>query len=166
MVLQVLREHRSYAKLSKCSFYQNQIHYLGNIISKEGIVLDLENIEAIRGWPTPKNVTKVRSFMGLARYYRRFIARFSRISHTITSLQRKRVKFQCTTECEKSFQQLKHLLTSAPILRIADPNEYFLVCTDACKEGLGGVLSQNRFVLCYEYRKRKEHEKNYATHDL
>ena len=61
---------------------------------------------------------------------------------------------------------MKQRLTNAPILRIADPNADFIVCTDACKEGLGGVLSQNKFVICYESRKLKEHEKNYATHDL
>jgi hypothetical protein len=61
---------------------------------------------------------------------------------------------------------LKQLLTSDPILRITDPNEDFIVCTNACKEGLGGVLSQNGFVICYESRKLKEHEKKYATHDL
>jgi hypothetical protein len=166
MVLQVLREHQLYAKLSKCSFYQEQIHYLGHIISKDGIVVDPEKIEAIREWSVPKNVTEVRSFMGLAGYYRRFIAGFSRIAHPITSLQRKEKKFQWTEDCERSFQQLKQLLTSAPILRIADLNEDFVVCTDACKEGLGGVLSQNGFVICYESRKLKEHERNYATHDL
>jgi hypothetical protein len=111
-------------------------------------------------------VTKVISFMGLAGYYRRFIERFSKIAHPITSLQNKGVKFQWTLDCEKSFQHLKQLLTSAPILRIADPNEYFIVCIDACKEGLGGVLSQNGFVICYESRKLKEHERHYATHDL
>jgi hypothetical protein len=126
MVLQVLREHQLYAKLSKCSFYQNIIHYLGHIISEEGIAVDPENIEAIKGWTTPKNVTEVRSFMGLVGYYRRFIAGFSRIAHPITSLQRKGKKFQWTEECEKSFQQLKQLLTSAPILKIADPNEDFV----------------------------------------
>jgi hypothetical protein len=81
-------------------------------------------------------------------------------------LQRKEKKFQWTEECEKRFQQLKQLLTNAPILRIADPNEDFVVCTDACKEGLGGVLSRNGFVIFYESRKLKEHERNYATHDL
>jgi hypothetical protein len=71
-----------------------------------------------------------------------------------------------TKECERSFQRLKQLLTSSPIPRIAYPNEYFVVCTDACKEGLGGVLNQNGFVICYESRKLKDHEKNYETHDL
>jgi hypothetical protein len=88
MVLQVLREHQLYAKLRKFSFYQNRIHYLGNIISEEGITLELENIEAIKGWKTPKNVTEVISFMDLSRYYKIFIVGFSRIAHPITSLQR------------------------------------------------------------------------------
>jgi hypothetical protein len=69
-------------------------------------------------------------------------------------------------ECERSFQQLKKLLTNSPILRITDPNEDFIVCIDACKEGLGQFLSQNGFVVCYESRKLKDHEGNYATHDL
>jgi hypothetical protein len=104
MVLQVLREHQLYAKLSKCSFYQRQIHYLGHIISKEGIAVDPEKVEAIREWSALRNVVKVRSFMGLVGYYRRFITIFSRIAHSITSLQRKEKKFQWTEECENSFQ--------------------------------------------------------------
>jgi hypothetical protein len=76
------------------------------------------------------------------------------------------VKFQWTLDYEKSFQHLKQLLTGSPILRIANPDEDFIVCTDACNEGLGGVLSQNGFVICYESRKLKDHERNYATHDL
>jgi hypothetical protein len=137
IVLQVLREHQLYAKLSKCPFYQNKIHYLGHVISEEGITVDPEKIEAIKGWTTPKNVIEFRSFMGLDGYYIRFIAGFSRIAHPITSLQRKGNNFQWTEECEMSFQQLKQLLTSGPILNIADPNEYFVDCTNVCKEGLG-----------------------------
>jgi hypothetical protein len=104
--------------------------------------------------------------MGLAGYYIRFIEGFSKISHPVTSLQNKGVKFKWSLECEKSFQHLKQLLTSAPILRIIDPNEDFIVCIDACKEVLVGVLSHNGYVVCYESRKLKENERHYAIHDL
>ena len=130
-----------YANLGKCSFYQQQIQYLGHIISEEGIAVDPSKIEAIQEWPTPRNVTEVRSFMGLAGYYRRFIEGFSKIAHPITSLQRKGVKFEWNPRCEESFQRLKQLLMSAPILKIADPTEDFVVCTDAYKEGVGGILT-------------------------
>jgi hypothetical protein len=166
MVLKVLREHKLYAKISKCIFYQNKIHYLGHIISTYGITVDPEKIEAIRGWPMPRNVIEVRSFMGLMGYYRIFIKGFSNIASPITSLQKKGVKFIWTPKCEESFQQLKIILTSAPILKIADLDEDFVVCMDACKEGLDGVLSKKYRVVCYESRKLKEHERNYATHDL
>ena len=128
--------------------------------------MDPKNIESIRGWSILKNVTEVRSLMGLAGYYKIFIEGFSRIAHPITSLQKEGVNVQWTLDCEKSFQHLKKLLTSSPILRIEYPNEDFIVCIDACKEGLGGVLSQNGFVICYELRKLKEHERHYSTYDL
>jgi hypothetical protein len=147
LVLQALREHQLYAKLSKCSFYQNHIHYLGHIISEQGIEVDPEKIEAIIGWPTPINVLDVRSFMGLSSYYRRFIVGFSKISHPITSLQKKGTKFEWTLKCENNFNLLKELLTGAPVLKIADPNESFVVCTDTCKEELGGFLMENGHVM-------------------
>ena len=104
--------------------------------------------------------------MRLAWYYRRFIEGFSNIAHSITSLQRKGIKFVWTPRCEESFEWLKNILTSAPILNIADPKNDFVVCTDACGQGLGGVLMQENHIICYESRKLKDHEKNYATHDL
>jgi hypothetical protein len=128
--------------------------------------VDPEKIEAIRGWPSPRNVSEVISFMGLVGYYRRFIAGFSKISHPITSFQKKGMKFEWTYECEENFNLLKELLTNALVLNIVDPNKSFLVSTDACKEGIGGVLTQNGHVIGYESRKIKEHGRNYATHDL
>jgi hypothetical protein len=77
---------------------------LGHIISEQGIVVDPEKVQAIREWPVPRNVAEVRSFMGLGGYYRRFIVGFSKIAHSITSLQRKEKKFQWTDECESNFQ--------------------------------------------------------------
>jgi hypothetical protein len=166
LVLQVLREHQLYAKFSKCDFFQKQIHYLGHVISEEGVAVDPDKIRSIMEWPTPKDVSDIRSFMGLAGYYRRFIKGFSKIGCPITALQKKGAKFTWTQECEERFQSLKHLLTHAPVLKIVDPEADFLVCTDACKEGLGGVLMQEGSVVCYESRKLNEHEANYVTHDL
>jgi hypothetical protein len=166
LVLQVLREFLLYAKFSKCSFYQKKIHYLGHINLVWGIAVDPEKIEAIRGWSTPRNVSDVRYSMGLASYYKRFIVRFSKISHPITPFQNKGTKFEWTLKCENNFNLLKELLTSAPMLKIVDPNESFLVCTDTCKEGIGGVLTQNGHVIGYESIKLKEHERNYDTSDL
>ena len=155
-----------YAKLSNCDFYKDRIQYLGHIISEEGISMDLDKIEAIKNLPNPKNVTEVRYFMGLAGYYRRFLEGFSRVSHAITYLQRKGIKFEWTSKCEESFHWLKYILTSAPVLKVANQEKYSVICIDACGEGLGGVLMQENHVICYKSRKLKEHEKNYATHDL
>ena len=85
-VLRLLREHQLYVNLSKCSFFQSEVHYLEHVVSKEGIAVDLENIRAFMEWVAPKNVDEVRYFMGLASYYQRFIKNFSQISYPITSL--------------------------------------------------------------------------------
>ena len=89
LTLKLLREHQLYAKLSKCDFYRDRIQYLGHIISEEGISVDPEKIEAIMNWPTPRNVTDVRSFMGLAGYYWRFIEGFSKVAHAINFCKRR-----------------------------------------------------------------------------
>ena len=94
--------------------------------------MDLEKIDVIMNWHNPRNVTDVRSFMGLAEYYRRFIEGLSKVAHSITSFQKKGIKFEWTPSCEEIFQQLKNLLTSAPILKIVDPEKDFLVCIDVC----------------------------------
>jgi hypothetical protein len=137
LVFQALRENQLYAKMSKFSFYQEHIHFLGHIILEQGITMDPEKIEDIRGWPTPRDVSEVIYFMVLSCYYKMFIAGFSKISHPITSLQKKGIKFEWTSECEENFNMLKELLTSVPILNIVDPKESLVVCTEACKEGIG-----------------------------
>eukprot|EP00253_Pinus_taeda_P016502 PITA_16502 len=166
IVLQTLREHQLYAKFSKCDFFKEEIQCLGHVISKEGIAVDPEKIKAIMDWPIPKDVTDVRSFMGLAGYYRRFVVGFSKVAFPITSLEKKGKLFHWTPNCQKSFEQLKHLLTTALVLSIADPNKDYVVCTDASKEGLGGVLMQEGRVIAYESHKLKEHEQKYSAYDL
>ena len=140
--MQELRDRQLFAKFSKCDFFKDKIQYLGHVVTKEWISVDPENIRAIEDWPVPKDVTDVWSFMGITGYYRRFIECFSRITNPITSLQKKGNKFYWNQKCEESFKKLKTLFTSAPILRIADPNKEFVVCTDTCNDGLGGVLTQ------------------------
>eukprot|EP00253_Pinus_taeda_P012166 PITA_12166 len=106
------------------------------------IAVDPEKIRDIMKWPTPKNVDEVRSFMGLAGYYRRFIRNFSCITYPITSLQKKGKKIEWTKECASSFEQLKQLLTHIPVLNFAYPYKEFVMCTNAYKRGLGGDLMQ------------------------
>eukprot|EP00253_Pinus_taeda_P023951 PITA_23951 len=134
MVLQTLREHRLYDKFSKCDFFKEEIQYLGHVITKDGITVDPEKIKAIMEWPVPKDVADVRSFMGLAGYYRRFVEGFSKVVFPITSLQKKGTVFHWTPSCQKSFEQLKHLLTTAPILSIADPNRDYVEISDQDSE--------------------------------
>jgi len=85
--MRLLREHQLYSKLSKCNFFQNEFHYSGHVVSKEGIAMDSKKIRAIMYYPAPRNVDEVRSFMGLEIYYRRFIKNFSQLTYPITSFQ-------------------------------------------------------------------------------
>ena len=117
-------------------------------------------------WPAPTIVHEIRSFMGMAGYYHRFVEGFSRVASPITELQRKNKKFIWTEKCEEAFQRLKVLLTVTPILKVPDMEQEFLVCTDASKQGLGCVLMQEGRVIAYASRKIITHEENYATHDL
>jgi hypothetical protein len=166
LVLQCLREHKLYGKLSKCSFYQSRIHYLGHVTFGEGITLDSAKVEAIMEWPALMNFMAVCSFMGLAGYYRWFVKGFSKIANLITELQNKKKKLVWTEKCAEAFQRLKDLLTIASILKVPDMDTKFLVCTDASKEGLGRILMQDRRVIAYISRKPRRHEENYVTHDL
>jgi hypothetical protein len=104
--------------------------------------------------------------MGITGCYRRFIEGFSKISYPITSLQKKGTMFNWSDKCQDSFNKLKELLTTTPILKVVDPDKDFNICVDACREGLGGVLTQEGQVICYESRKLKEHERTYITNDL
>jgi hypothetical protein len=100
-------------------------------------------------------VKEVKLFMGLVGYYQIFIIFFLNIASPITYFKKNGVKFEWTSKCEEIFQQLEDILTSATILKIADPDGYFLVCINACKDGLEGILSQKDHVVCYESRKLK-----------
>ncbi|KAL0544358.1 hypothetical protein IC582_019472 [Cucumis melo] len=138
IVLQTLREKQLYAKFSKCEFWLEQVVFFGHVVSAKGVSVDPQKVEAIVNWERPISATEVRSFLGLAGYYRRFIEDFSRLALPLTALTRKNVKFEWSDKCEQSSQELKKRLVTAPILALPVTGKDYL----------------------------KEHECNYPTHDL
>ena len=119
-VLETLRKHKLYAKFSKCEFWLEKVAFLGHVVSAGGISVDPEKIQAIIDWKAPTSVTEIRSFLGLAGYYRKFVEGFSSIAKPMTQLLKKDKKFEWTQKCEDSFQELKKRLTTAPIQIMPD----------------------------------------------
>ncbi|KAJ9561903.1 hypothetical protein OSB04_007063 [Centaurea solstitialis] len=158
-ILELLRKERLYPKFSKYEFWLRQVQFLGHVISGDGVSVDSTKIEAIQKWEQPKNPSKVRSFLGLAGYYRRFIRDFSKDAMPLTSLTRKDVKFEWTEAQDKAFQTLKDCLTNAPILALPEGSEDFVVYSDASLLGLGCALMQRGKVIAYASRHLKEYEK-------
>ncbi|XP_042396513.1 uncharacterized protein LOC121986624 [Zingiber officinale] len=166
IVLETLRREHLYAKFSKCAFWLPSVGFLGHVVSSRGISVDPQKIEVITGWEQPKTVQEIRSFLGLAGYYRRFVEGFSSIALPLTRLTRKGEKFSWTESCEQSFQELKRRLVTAPVLVLPSGMDGFVLFTDASYQGLGAVLMQRDRVVSYASRQLKDHERNYPVHDL
>ena len=148
-VLCTLTEHQLYAKFSKCKFWLDHVQFLGHVVSKDGISVDPAKIDDVSKWPAPTNVTEIRSFLGLAGYYRRFVEGFSILTAPLTALTKKDRKYDWTDKCEQSFQELKRRLTSAPILVLPTDDTDFTVYCDASKISLEAMLIQNGRVIAY-----------------
>ena len=128
--------------------------------------MDPEKVEAMMSSERPKSVFEIRSFLGLARYYRRFIEDFSRLAAPMTRLTQKEVKFDWDDRCEEAFQEFKRRLTTAPILIVSDRGQGYTMYCDASRAGLRCVLMQYGRVVAYGSRQLKNHEQNYPTHDM
>ncbi|GJZ27052.1 putative reverse transcriptase domain-containing protein [Tanacetum coccineum] len=166
LVLELLRKEKLYAKFSKCEFWLQEVHFLGHVVNQSGIHMDPSKIEEVKNWKAPTTPSEIRSFLGLAGYYTRFIAIFSKITKPLTSLTQKNQKYEWGEKEEEAFQTLKNNLCDAPILLLQDGIEDFVVYCDASNQGLGCVLMQRGKVIAYASRQLKIHEKNYTTHDL
>lgn len=129
-------------KPSKCIFFQKSVSFLGHIVSETGIGTDPNKVETVRTWPTPSNSKQVRSFLGLASYYRRFIKGFANIARPLHKACEKNQKFKWTLECQTSFDLLKQALTSASVLAYPTTKTGFILDTDASDKAVGAVLSQ------------------------
>ncbi|WVZ58484.1 hypothetical protein U9M48_008756 [Paspalum notatum var. saurae] len=121
MVFQTLRDNKFYAKLKKCEFWLSEVSFLGHVINEKGISIDPSKVSAVVEWEIPSNVKEVRSFLGMAGYYRRFVKDFSIIAKPLSMLTHKNVKFEWTNDCEFSFRVLKEKLVSAPVLALPEP---------------------------------------------
>jgi len=166
VVLEILREHKLYGKLSKYEFWLDEVQFLGHVISAQGISVDPAKIETVVKSERPQTVTEVRSFLDLVGYYRRFVEGFSKLVSPLTQLTRKDQPFSWTDECEVCFEDMKRRLTTAPILVIPDTAKTFEVYCDASYQGLDCVLMQEKRPIAYASCQLKVHEKNYPTHDL
>jgi hypothetical protein len=143
VVLEKLRAHKLYAKFSKCEFWIEKVAFLGYILTAEVVAVDPKKVEAVSNWQQPTNVSEISSFLGLAGYNRRFIEGFSKIARPMIELLKKEKKFTWTESCEKSFQELKRRLTTAPVLTLPDIQQDFAIYCDASRQGLGCVLMQD-----------------------
>ena len=164
-------------KPKKCHFFVKKTDYLGHVISEDGVRVSPEKVAAVRDWPRPQCVTELRSFLGTASYYRRFVAGFANVAAPLHDLTKQGVKFIWTEECEKAFTELKRVLCDAPVLAFPVPEAQFVLDTDASDQGIGAVLSQlvpvghapdgtelfEERVLSYASRTLSTHEKNYCV---
>ena len=140
-VFDILKQNQLFAKMTKCSFAQPSVEYLGNIISGQGVATDPKKIQAIKDWPTPKNVTELRGVLGLTGYYRRYIRDYGLICRPLFQALKKD-NFQWNTEQSQAFQTLKKVMTEAPVLALPDFSLPFTLEADACDYGIGVVLMQ------------------------
>lgn len=149
LVFDILRQHQSKVRLSKCSFAKQQLKYLGHILSSEGVATDPSKIAIVHKWLIPNSVKELRSFLGMAGYYRRFVRNFGMLAKPLTDLLKKCQMFVWTIAHDESFTALKNALISAPVLALPDFNKTFVVQTDASNKGIGAVLHQDGHPIAF-----------------
>ena len=142
IVFSHLQEAGLKMKHSKCDFFKSEIHYLGHLISPEGISPLPNKLDSIKHMPVPNSMKEIKQFLGLTGYYRKFVPRFADIFRPLTTLMKKDMKFKWTPACQKSFELLKETLCGKPVLKYADNSKPYTLYTDASKFGWAGVLTQ------------------------
>ena len=154
-------------KPSKCVLFQKSVAYLGHIVSENGIETDPAKVERVCAWPVPENATEVRSFFGLASYYRRFVPNFASVARPLNKLTEANVDFAWTSECQVSFDTIKKLLSTAPVFSYPDFTAEFILDTDASNHGIGAILSQMKdgieHPVAFASRTLTKAEKNYCV---
>ncbi|KAH9670137.1 Endonuclease [Citrus sinensis] len=164
-VLQVLRNNELYLKLEKCSFAQREVEFLGHKIADGKLMMEDTKVKAILEWKPPANVPKLRSFLGLVNYYRRFIKGYSAKAAPLTELLKKNRTWHWSKECQRAFGELKKAIFEQPILALPDHTKPFEVQTDASDFAIGGVLMQECHPIAFESRKLNDTERRYTVQE-
>lgn len=164
-VLSRLRKHKLYVKMEKCEFAQQEIRFLGHVISKGHCKMDRRKVQAILDWTPPTKVSELRSFLGLANYYRKFIHNYSKKAAPLTELLKKEHNWQWDAGCQEAFEKLKVAVASEPVLRLPNFELPFEVHTDASDKAIGGVLVQEGHPVAFESRKLNDAERKYSAHE-
>jgi len=165
VVFELLRKDQWKIKLSKCAFAQRQISYLGHTISEKGVGTDPQKISVIADWPVPANTKELRSFLGLAGYYRKFVRNFGVISKPLTDLLKKHTLFIWSSVHDSSFIALKSALCNAPVLALPDFSKVFSIETDASGVGIGAVLMQDGHPLAFISKALGPKSKSLSTYE-
>ncbi|KAJ9515656.1 hypothetical protein QJQ45_002705 [Haematococcus lacustris] len=171
-VLDLLRKHKFFAKLSKCEFMKTALKFLGHIVSDRGVAVDPDKIQSITTWPVPNSLTALQRFLGAANFVRKFVHNFSALAAPLTDLTGKEgLKYDWKhwpNDKLQAFHALKHAVSKVPLLRIPDISKPFQVYCDASLQGVGAVLMQDGHPLAYLSKKLSPAEKNYSTgeHEL
>jgi len=165
MVLERLREHALYAQMPKCEFGLSELKFLGHIIGEFGVKPDPAKVEVVAQWPEPANSAELRSFLGLAQYFRKFMQGYAQTVCCLYDLLKKNAVYNFTDKHRKAFEQVKYSLAHAPILKAPDFSRRFEIWTDASTHGIGAVLMQDERPVAYESRKLSSAEYNYTTTD-
>ena len=142
-VFDLLRQHQLYVKLSKCEFFKHEVEFLGHIVGNGQIKMCPSKVDAILQWPIPSSITDIRSFLGLCNYYRKFIQGFSTIASPLIELTKNDIPFVWSSKQQVAFDQLKHAITSAPVLQLPNQSYPWILYTDASGYAVGGVLCQD-----------------------
>ena len=164
-VLTVLRKETLYANIKKCLFCLDRVVFLGYVINANGLEVDMEKVKAIKEWPTPKSVSEIRSFHGLASFYRRFIKDFSTLASPLNELVKKNVAFVWGNAQEHAFNVLKDKLCNAPLLALPNFDLTFEIECDASGIGIGAILMQNQRQISYFTEKLSGAPLKYPTYD-
>ncbi|KAL4422290.1 hypothetical protein ABPG75_008487 [Micractinium tetrahymenae] len=169
VILSRLREHQLYARASKCAFFQERIDFLGHIVSAKGVEVDDRKIGLVQEWPTPTNVHELRSFMGLANFFRRFVRRFAHIAAPLHALTSKNVQWSWAEEHAEVFEALEQALSRAPVVVPPNPHLTYVVYTDASDRHIGAMLTQDHGqgpqVVAFESRSLSQAERGWSTQD-